>query len=143
MVKRSKLQIDYEYDFRVVGLIAAIKEYKLAWALNKQLHWRFIKEADHVLDFKADQRLVISHFAYLREHTGFRLLKNRAVEHTGQSRPFLIPERKNYDYWLLVYGDPLPSEFTALLEDLNHINWIQYCKEEPLEDLRSKDNLII
>lgn len=143
MVKRSKLQIDYEYDFRAIGIMAAVKEYKLAWAMNKELHWHLIKEADMVLDFKQDQRLVISHFSYMREHTGFRLMKNKAAESEGIARPFLIPERKNYDYWLLIYGDPPASEFEQLFSQLSKINWIQYYKEEPLEDLRSKDNLIL
>lgn len=143
MVKRSKLQIDFEYDFRVLGLIAAVREYKLAWSLNRHMHWHLIKETDHVLDFKSDQRLVVSHFAFLREHSGFRLLKNRAVESSGVSKPFLIPERKNYDYWLLVYGDPLENEFQDLLLQIQALTAVQYIKEEPLDDLRSKDNFIV
>ena len=143
MVKRSRLQISYEYDFKVVGLIANLKEYKLAWALNKHLRWHLIKESDHVLDFKSDQRLVATHYSYLLEHTGYRLLKNKAVEDSGQAKPFLIPEKKYYDYWLLVYGDPSPEALGQLVQDIKDINWIQYCKEENLEDLRSKDNLIL
>ena len=143
MVKRSKLQISYAFDFRVIGIIAPMREYKLAWALNKQLHWHLVKEADHVLDFKKDQRLVVSHFSFLRQHSGYRLFKNRAVESTGLAKPFLIPERKNYDFWLMVCGDPPPEEVDAVLEGLGKINWIQYYKEEDLEELRSKDNLIL
>ena len=96
-----------------------------------------------MLDFKSDQRLVVSHFAFLREHSGFRLLKNRAVESSGVSKPFLIPERKNYDYWLLVYGDPLENEFQDLLLQIQALTAVQYIKEEPLDDLRSKDNFIV
>lgn len=143
MVKRSRLEVSYDFDFRLIGIIAKIKDYKLAWALNRQMHLHLVKEPDHVLDFKQEQRLVISHFSYLNAYTGFRLMKNKAEENSGKVKPFLLPELKQYEYLLLVYGEPDDSDMKRIQEHLKMINWVQYAKEEDLQNLRSKDNLIL
>ena len=53
----TKLVIDYEYDFDLYGIVAPIKEYKLAWLLNKEFGWNLCKRKDLELDFLNDGKL--------------------------------------------------------------------------------------
>jgi hypothetical protein len=42
-MKKSKLLIDYEFDFELLGLSASAKGYKLAWELNQVLGIQLVK----------------------------------------------------------------------------------------------------
>ena len=58
-----KLVMDYEYDFDLYGIVAPIKEYKLAWLLNNEFGWNLSKSKDIEVDFLNNGKLVISNFS--------------------------------------------------------------------------------
>ena len=43
-MSKSKLVIEYEYDFNLYGVISLSKDYKLAWLINKELGLHLCKE---------------------------------------------------------------------------------------------------
>ena len=45
-MKRTKLVIDYEYDFNLIGIISTAKGYKLAWELNQALGIHLVKQSE-------------------------------------------------------------------------------------------------
>ena len=45
-MKKRKLEADFTYDFSLLGIITAVKEYKLAWELNRFLEVDFVKSDD-------------------------------------------------------------------------------------------------
>ena len=51
-MKKSKLIIDYQFDFELFGVIATVKGYKLAWEINQELGIQLIKQPDLVVGFK-------------------------------------------------------------------------------------------
>ncbi|MBX9853608.1 MAG: IPExxxVDY family protein, partial [Cytophagaceae bacterium] len=92
-MKTSKLIVDYDYDFEILAIISSVKDYKLAWGLNKSLNINLSKSNDICLDFIKEGKLLISNFIFETEYTTFRLLKNKANDAPkGMSKPFLLPE---------------------------------------------------
>ena len=50
-MKKKKLVVDYEIDFDLFGLISTVKDYKLAWLLNKHLSIHLTREEDLSITF--------------------------------------------------------------------------------------------
>jgi len=142
MIKKNKLEVFYEYDFQLIGLVCSLKEYKLAWLLNKELDVKLIKQPDIAFEFLNLGTFAISNFIFTTENGTLRLLKNKAYEYEHVKSPFLIPELKEYDYFLKLESMEvhLPSE--RILEILKNVKQIIFIKDLAINDLKSKENLI-
>ena len=79
-MKTFKLEVDYDYEFDLFGLVSSSKEYKLAWSLNKSFNIRLIKQQDLSYDFINKGRLVISNYLHMTEHRTIRLFRNKSVD---------------------------------------------------------------
>ena len=101
-MKTLKLEIEYDYDFLLYGLITAHKEYTVAWMLNQLLSLDLIFSEDIKLEFKKDKSLSIGNYTYETDYLSFRLLVNKSVKSVGISKNYLIPELKEYDYFLMI-----------------------------------------
>ena len=141
-MKSHKLILEYGYDFVLIGIVAAVREFKLAWHLNKILNLDLKKVSDIQYDFIKDCKFYISNFIFETEYSSFRLLKNRSVEFLNVKKPYLLPELKQYDYFILLSG-----EFAAYYHDNMHklktISVIELAKTIDTDLLPSKENLLI
>ena len=99
---RNKLRIEYDFEFELLAINASVKEYKLAWILNKELGLSFHKEPNIEIEFLADKMMSISNFICTTEHQTMRLLSNRAENLEEKFNAFLIPELKNFDYFVMI-----------------------------------------
>jgi hypothetical protein len=139
-MKRSRLLIDYEYDFTLMALLSPLREYKLAWYINQLLHIRLVKEKDIQLNFTNQSNLCISNYIFATEHSILRLLKNRSVGDDEQG--FLLPELKNFDYLIMLQGEGDFFDKEELPAVLKKIPTIEYVIPVEVNDLKSKENLI-
>jgi hypothetical protein len=140
-MKTLRLDIDYDFDFAVFGLVSSSKEYKLAWALNKCLKLHLVKQADLCFDFISKGRLVISNYLHLSESSSFRLFRNKSVDLSTLKKPFLVPDIKEYDYVVQVSG-VLSDCQQEMLHLLNCVPVIQYVQPFDPNHLKFKENLI-
>jgi len=141
-MKNSKLIVDYDYDFEVLAIISSVKDYKLAWALNKSLNINLCKTSDLCLDFVKDSRLLISNFIFETEYTTFRLLKNKSYEFAKNPKPYLLPELKEYDYIIKISGEHTSLNAENTLENSKSLSVVEYIKQIDIHNLKSKENLI-
>lgn len=139
-MKKSKLVIDYEYDFDLLGLTTAARGYKLAWDMNQALHLQLIKQPDLDVGFKNNEERSFSFYAFETQINRLKLFKNRPSEgDTGKY--FLIPEFPHFDFIILAamkdqYAHP------QLLELIKSIPSVQFAAFIPMEGLKSKSNFI-
>lgn len=142
MMKTLRLEIAYDFDFDLFELVSAVKEHKLAWALNKLLGFHLIKQEDLCYELVGQERFTVSSYKYITDYSIIRLLKNEAVGSSPEKKPFLLPEIKEYDFVLQIKG-PLqqlyPQEF---IQRLLRIPLVQYLKQFDPLTLKLKDNLI-
>lgn len=141
-MKKRKLEVEFDYNFVLLGIISALKEYKLAWLLNHNLEFQLDKSKDIEIDFLKSQNLIISNYLFETEHSSFRLLKNKSADQFERNQAFLIPELKRFDYLALVQGfeDTLSTE--DLKRKLSSIPNVQYVQHFDVEELKSKENLV-
>ncbi|MFC5271484.1 IPExxxVDY family protein [Adhaeribacter terreus] len=141
-MKTLRLDLDYEYDFELYGIVSSSKEYTLAWAMNQYFNLRLIKQKDLCFDFISKGRLVISNYLHRTEHYSIRLFRNKSVDLSTLKKPFLVPDIKEYDYVVQISGafDRFcPQE---LLRKFNMVPLVQYVKQFDPNALQFKDNLI-
>lgn len=140
-MKKSKLIVDHNFDFELVGIISNAKGYKLTWEINRALKLNFIKAKDLVLSFIDSNRLTILNYKYETENSKLLLLKNKGVESGGIPGSFLIPELQRFDY--LLWARPV-DEFDLVLwiDKIKELRVIQYAIRIDIEKLKSKENLL-
>jgi hypothetical protein len=141
-MKTLRLDINYEYDFDLYGLVSVSKDYSMAWWLNKLFNIHLTKQQDLCYIFESKDQLLISNYEFSLEHLTVRLLKNRALGITTLKRPFLLPDIKEYDYVLQISGALSDFYSQEFISKLNKIPIVQYVKQFDPSSLKFKENLI-
>lgn len=141
-MKTFKLEVDYDYDFDVFGLVSSSKEHKLAWALNKYLNIRLVKQQDLNYDFLNKGRLVISNYLHLTDHSTFRMFRNKSVDLSTLKKPFLVPDIKEYDYIIQISGAVTDFYQQEIINRFRLVPLVQYVKKFDPNSLKFKENLM-
>ena len=140
-MKKSTLQVTHQYEFDLLGLVAPVKDYKMAWLINNCLGIRLVKAKDFRMEFVHQPDLFISQFMLKKEHGYIQLLKNRSHSNTGLVR-YLIPELKIMDYFLLLQDYTLEMNINSYIESLSGTRFIQNVVKLDISKLKSKENLL-
>ncbi|MDU0370424.1 IPExxxVDY family protein [Hymenobacter endophyticus] len=141
-MKTLTLDVEYDCDFDLFGLVSSSREHTLAWVLNRALHLRLIKQQDLIYDLFSQGRLVISNYLHTTEHHTLRLLRNRSVDPSPLKKPFLAPDIKEYDYLLQVSNGMASHSSDELLVQLSALPEVQLVSQVDPNDLKFKENLL-
>ena len=139
---KNRLDVSYDFEFDLIALNTTVKEYKLAWALNRDLQLNLAKKDNISIDFSRGKALSISNYYCSTEYQEFRLLRNRSDEFDAQYNAYLIPELKNFDYFLMVADDSSTFEINPFISTIKQIPFVQFAVSVDTAALKSKDNLI-
>ncbi|ERM83902.1 hypothetical protein P872_01185 [Rhodonellum psychrophilum GCM71 = DSM 17998] len=140
-MKKTKLFVEPEFDFELLGFVAPLKDYKMAWVINDSLGINLVKAKDYELEFTNQPQLKISQFILEKEHGFIQLLKNRSYSDGGNAL-FLIPELKIMDYFLLLQDLTSQLNINAYIEQLSTSLFIQNVVKLDLSKIKSKENLL-
>jgi hypothetical protein len=138
-MKKSKLIIDYEYNFELIGITTAVRGYKLAWELNQRLGVNLVKQPDLAVGFKNNEEKSFSFYSYETPLNRLKVFKNRPTE-METAKYFLIPEFPHFDFIILAAMEE--HKHQQLIDLLKSIPSIQLVSPISLEGLKSKSNFI-
>ena len=141
MPSSKKLIVEYEFDFYLIGIVSPVREYKLAWLINKMLGIHLVKKPDLEINF-INNKLIISNFKSGMEPRMYRLLKNQSVGEPAGKPYYLLPELKNFDFLLMISDESNTVVMDDLLENIRQIPEVYYVMQTDLSQLDSKENLI-
>ncbi|MFK7899589.1 MAG: IPExxxVDY family protein [Cyclobacteriaceae bacterium] len=137
-----KLEVDYDFDFEVIGIVSSLKEYKLAYFINNTLNWSFFKDSDINIPFKKGE-LLFSNYTYNTPNHVISLIKNKSISSkTIINKPFLLPESKEFDYLLKIDGKSDEFDTSLIFDKIKEIPNIVLLKRKDIENLINKENLI-
>lgn len=139
-MKKSKLIIDYEFDFNLLGLVAPVKGYKLAWEINQALHIQLVKQPDLVVGFKNETERNFSFYAFETQFNRLKLFRNKPAD--GEpGKYFLIPEFPHFDFIILATMKDLyaPQHLLDLIKSVPSVQLASYIS---MDGLKSKSNFI-
>ena len=138
-MKKSKLVIDYEFDFRLWGITTAVRGYKLAWELNQQLGIRLVKQPDLLVGFRNNEEKSFSFYAYETPLNRLKLFKNRPTDQES-GKYYLIPEFPHYDFIILAAMEEQHTH--QLVDRLRSVPSVELVGSIPLDGLKSRSNFI-
>nr|MBI1230080.1 IPExxxVDY family protein [Cytophagales bacterium] len=140
-MKKNKLLVESSYDFDLLGLVAPLKDYKLAWMINSCLGFELKKGEDFRIEFINQPVLIISQFILEKEHGFVQLLRNRSFQ-VGAQAGYLVPELKIVDYFLLFQDYTFEINLNTYIENLSKLKDIQNVVKLDVKKLKSRDNLL-
>lgn len=139
-MKKKRLEIDYSYDFELLGVISSAKGYKLAWDINNLLGVRLVKQADVIIQFSDKITATYSHFSHNSPLNLIRLFRNKPNEAEAAKNP-LAHEFPHFDYIIMSQGaDKIESN--RLQQYLRNISSVELVAFIPLDALKQKDYFI-
>jgi hypothetical protein len=139
-MKKTKLHVEYEYDFGLLGVSSLIKPYKLAWHLNNELNIRLVRMEDHKVDNKQNVPCFYANYSYETLLTTIRIFKNKPNE-PESPKWLLVAEHAHCDFIIMYKGDD-KNLGNRLQETLKNIVSVEWVASLPLAALKSKDNFI-
>lgn len=136
-IKKFELDIEFEYDFLLFGIVSPEKPYRLAWQINHKHPYNFERAEDYEVRLN-DKPCSFSRFDFKHDenHTGYILLANK------EEGAFLLPELRNFDYLLLVSGALDFFDELTLKQDIGAVTSVQIIYAVDINTLKSKQNLV-
>jgi hypothetical protein len=139
-MKKKRLEIEYNFDFELLGIISSAKGYKLAWEINKLLSMRLIKQKDLTVEYKNKTESSYDYFAHESEVNTLKLFRNKPND-SDTTKNLLISEFPHYDFILLSKGEEhmQSNRLRELLRDIPSIELVAFI---PLDALKTKETFI-
>lgn len=139
-MKKLRLVLEPDYDFLLYALSSHVKDYRLAWSLNKLFNWNFTKQDEFSIKLKKDSSPTeFSLYTYEDEALAviYRLLANRSAS------GILIPELKHIDYFVMIEGNLAQINEAEITQQMKKVKFVNATQKLNPNDLKSKQNLII
>lgn len=138
-IRKNKLEIEYSFDFELVGVRTSLKGYKLAWYLNRILHTRLAKQKDLEVHLKKGIA-AYDHYAFITPPNALHLFRNRPID-AESGAPALVPEFPHFDYVLMTQSEEKLTG-NRLQEYLREVPSVELAALIPLSALKSKETFI-
>ena len=138
-IQRHKLEVEYEYDFILVGISSHEKSHRVAWGLNSSLEIDLAKTEPYRLSLKKGEP-DSDFIQYIWEHPDFEatytLLSNKGTH------GLLVPEQHQADYFLMAQGPFTAQDEQQMISSLRGVPFILMAYRIDPQVLKSKQNLI-
>ena len=136
---KFQLQVDYDFDFRLIGISCHSRDYRLCWALNNHLEIQLEKvhRENASIGLKKNGIAIESIYSYYDEenHSTYQLLYNK------HNNNLLLPEQKLADFLLII--DQINDEHLEnIVKKIKEINLVNTAFVIDVNTLKSKENLI-
>ncbi len=138
-MKKTRLIIDFEYEFMLFGISSSTKFYKLAWAVNNQLKIHLVRSEDYILEGRSSAQNQFGMYTFTEEHGEMTLFKNRCLD---PEQVYLLPELTHFDYILKLSGMLQSFSEEEIVKELREIKWIEYIAALEVNTLKSRDNFL-
>ncbi|MFA6923806.1 MAG: IPExxxVDY family protein [Bacteroidales bacterium] len=160
-MKKINFDVDFKFNYELLGITSSSKDYKISWLLNKTLGFNFKKIEDfqitplnknkketvEIFNQKSENNISENnnitgfsqyYFAIEENHTFYFLISNRSEKGT------LITELPSVDYFVLIKGPVKNEEIKDCIEKINALPEINTVYKVDLNKLKqqSKQNLI-
>lgn len=133
-MSKTRLKIEYDYDFCLIGVVSSEKDFRFCWMLNNQLNQRFAKAEDHVSGAGNH-----SLYSYNDENT---MLEYYLIVNKSDTGKPLLEEHQHTDYFVIIKGEISDEEKRYFAEQIKKLNSVSASYLIAVESLKSKHNLI-
>jgi hypothetical protein len=128
---KYQLDIEPDYNFDLIGIIAHCKDYQLCWSINKLFNISLKKTDEKEFSSYFD----LYHYKSEEDHIEYFLFSNKT-----NNTP-VIPELKQIDYFLMLRNNSF-IEPQQIIDKLRQLDIIIMTQAIDLSKLKSKEKLI-
>lgn len=158
---KHTLEIEYDYDFVLIGISSHEKDYRFCWAINNKLRLELSKKES--LEIKGKKQSTPSYFSFFTfddqdqykeysvlanfsESKSLVLTENNLFGTAEKSRQseneYLIPEHKQMNYLFVIRGEMENEHVEELIQKIKEIDIVLTAIRIDPKTLKSKQNLI-
>lgn len=132
------LELEYDYDFTLIGVSCHSRDYKFCWLINNFLDLNFIRQDSIQLKTK-NIASEFANYTYTDDNSrlAYTLLTNRGTQ------GFLLPEQKQADYLIKIEGGFSHTEEVEMIKKIKRIDAVLTAFIIDVNSLKSKQNLIL
>ena len=141
-ITNDDLSDEFFSNVQVIGIVSTLKGYKFCWSLNHHLSVDFRLHPD--MEVQLEKRRLFYYFNIYSYVDMDSNVSHMLYENESKGE-FLVPEFKHLDYLWLIRSDDYSGFETKeiLLERLRKLDTIQMATFMQLDNIKSKENLII
>ena len=125
-MKKQKLISDFNFQFDLIGITTSVKDYKLTWAINKNLQLNLSRQKDHEIRMQNKLYTFTYFFDEPAPEIRLRLFSNKPAGAAGDAKTLLIPEFPHFDYILMREGESQSFSVNSLCKYLKEVAVIEY-----------------
>lgn len=131
MAKKHQLKLEPEKDFRVLGIVTTLKDFEIAFHLNKRLSFFFVKhKTDIILNRNLEKKKSLhTVFQYKQDSFVWNLIQNKSslttrrqektpTLQTDTIRGYLMEKYKQIDYLLQMPKTLTKQEEEKIIKNL-------------------------
>tara|TARA_B100001029_G_scaffold63332_1_gene51266 strand:- start:3359 stop:3790 length:432 start_codon:yes stop_codon:yes gene_type:complete len=134
----------YDINYDLFGIVSNIKEYKLAWILNKIFFIDLVKIDDLIIKKHNRKVFQISNYLYQSDEFTIRLLKNKLIYKIDlNNEKFLIQKLSKFDYLFQIYNSSTSFNRKEIINKLNSESSIQFANFVNINLIKEKDLLLL
>ena len=140
MAKKNIIEVEYDFNFMLWGIVCTMRDYQICWELNKTLKINLARQEDIELSNpQKGKHLLFSLFRYYDEMDKclYHLMSNKYY------KELLLPEVKEADYFLRFTGEVPENYADTITKTLKSIPKIMAVIPLEPAGLKSRHNLII
>ena len=137
--RKHILSLDYDYNYRMIGVCSHHIDYRLVWSINNDLNLSLEKSDEEfiVVNKKGVHLSRHTFYEFRNENTmvNFFLIKNKS------ETKFLVPEKIEFDYFIFICEDNF-DENSDFLEKVKQVGSVLTAVEFNPEEISSTENLV-
>ncbi len=159
---KHTLEIQYDYDFVLIGISSHEKDYRMCWALNNKFGIELEKidsleikgkkqetpsffslftfdHPDNFIEYTVVANLSESKMSFKKEHS---LFGTKVKPHSYSENEYLIPEHKQMNYFFVMKGEVEQHQVQQMIKQIKEIDLVLTAIPIDVSQLKSKHNLI-
>jgi hypothetical protein len=133
-MSKTRLKVEYDFDFCLIGIVCSEKDFRLCWMLNNQLDLKLVKVEDHVSGAGNH-----SLFAFINDEL---MLEYYLVANKSNTGKLLLEEHQHTDYFIIIKGEITDDEKKYFAEQIKKLSSVSASYLIDADTLKSKHNLI-
>ena len=154
MVKKHKLEFDYNHDYFLIGVNSILEDFLIAFRLNQTFNITLRRKKKSLNFGNKKGEFSVYDYENLKTFNFWSLITNKQVVEEKISKDSfslfeslyntytLIPEKKQIDFFLKIEGEYSKKQIELIVQKIQKIDGVMLSYQlEPLQ-LKSKSNLI-
>jgi hypothetical protein len=157
---KHTLEIEFDFDFVLIGISSHEKDYRFCWRINNELKLNLLKKDP--LEIKNKKQKTPSFFSFFwceepKLFAEYAVIANASetkrsekmsntlfndLSGADNDSDFLIPEQKQFNYFFVIKGEVETDELDNIIKQIKSIENVQTAVRIDVKTLRSKENLI-